>query len=176
MFKPCDIVEYLGHFKSIVSSLACIATKQWHPRWKIPLENPWKHDFRNSKFQNVPRCLSSKELPLVWPFQSRLLFILSLLLKNFLTALIHQRVIWTTLLLPTSAWHMICFQVRQNTKITLSTSCSIKDAVDPWKQDGVEYVNVVKAKWECAHMKELRCTIGIYGFHKFKLQPFWTCQ
>ena len=28
--------------------------------------------------------------------------------------------------------------------MTLSMSWSIKDAVDPWKQDGVEYVNVVK--------------------------------
>ena len=141
--------------------------------WK-PLET-W---FPRLEFQNVATrlLLSPKELPLVRPFQSHLLFIISLLLKNFLTALIHQRVIWTTSLLPTSAWHMIWFQVRQNTNITLSTSWFIKDAVDPWKQDGVEYVNEVKAKWERAHMKELRRTIGIYSFHKLKLQPFWTSQ
>ena len=38
----------------------------WRPWWKIPLENPWKHHFRDSNFQNVPRCLRAQELvPLV---------------------------------------------------------------------------------------------------------------
>ena len=38
-----------------------------HPRWKIPLENPWKYHFWDSKFQNVPRCLGLQELvPLAW--------------------------------------------------------------------------------------------------------------
>ena len=33
---------------------------------EIPLENPWKWHFRDSKFQNVARCLSPKKLvPLV---------------------------------------------------------------------------------------------------------------
>ena len=53
-----------------------------HPQWKIPLENPWKCYFRDFKFQNVPRGLS------LWrKLQSRLLFIISLPLENFLTAL-----------------------------------------------------------------------------------------
>ena len=34
----------------------------WPPRWKIPLVNSWKCNFRDSKFQNVPRCLSPQEL------------------------------------------------------------------------------------------------------------------
>ena len=170
-------MECLGHFDSIVPSLACIPTKQWLPGGKYLLKTPGNmiSETRISKCRYTP-ILSPKELPLVRPFQSHLLFIISLLLKNSLTALIHQRVIWTTSLLPTSAWHMIWFQVRQNTNITLSMSWFIKDAVDPWKQDGVEYVNEVKAKWERAHMKELRRTIGIYSFHKLKLQPFWTSQ
>ena len=28
MFEPCDVVECLGHFDSIVHSLVCIPTKQ----------------------------------------------------------------------------------------------------------------------------------------------------
>ena len=37
-----------------------------HPHWKIPLKKTWKCDFRDSKFQNVPRCLGPPELvPLV---------------------------------------------------------------------------------------------------------------
>ena len=38
----------------------------WRLWWKIPLENPWKRHFRDSKFQNVPRCLGPQEfVPLV---------------------------------------------------------------------------------------------------------------
>ena len=38
----------------------------WRPRWKIPIEHPWRRDFRDSKFQNVPRCLGpQKRAPLV---------------------------------------------------------------------------------------------------------------
>ena len=37
-----------------------------HLRWKIPRENPCERHFRDSKFLNVPRCLSPQELlPLV---------------------------------------------------------------------------------------------------------------
>ena len=146
-------MECLGHFDSIVPSLACIPTKQWLPGVKYLLKTPGNmiSETRISKCRYTP-ILSPKELPLVRPFQSHLLFIISLLLKNFLTALIHQRVIWTTSLLPTSAWHIIWFQVRQNTNITLSTSWFIKDAVDPWKQDGVEYVKWSKGKMRtCTH-------------------------
>ena len=66
-FEPCNVVEWLEHFDDIVPSLACILMKQrWHPRWKIPFENPWKLHFQDSKFQNVPRHLSPQEImPLV---------------------------------------------------------------------------------------------------------------
>ena len=53
------------------------------------LENPWKYDFRDSKFQNIPTCLGLQELVPLVRTQSRLLFIISLPLKNFLTALQH---------------------------------------------------------------------------------------
>ena len=33
--------------------------------WKIPLENPWKWHFPDSKFQNVPRCFSPQEFVLL---------------------------------------------------------------------------------------------------------------
>ena len=61
----------------------------WHPRWwRIPLENPWKCHFGDSKFQNVARCHGPQELVPWCEFQSRLQFIIiCLLLKNFLTAL-----------------------------------------------------------------------------------------
>ena len=65
----CNIVERLGLFEGIVPSLVCILTKQdmWHPRWKMPLGNPWKRHFWGSKIQNIPRCLAPQELvPLVW--------------------------------------------------------------------------------------------------------------
>ena len=54
----------------------------------IPLENHWKWHFRDSKFQNVPRCLSPKKLVLFGSFQSHLLFIISLLLKTILQSCI----------------------------------------------------------------------------------------
>ena len=56
-------MECLGHFDSIVPSLACILMVS---TVEIPLENPWKWHFQDSKSQNVPRCLSPKKLvPLV---------------------------------------------------------------------------------------------------------------
>ena len=40
-FKLCNVVKRLGHFDSIVPSLACILTKQHGVcGGKIPLENP----------------------------------------------------------------------------------------------------------------------------------------
>ena len=51
-FEPCDVMECLGHFDSIVPSLACIPTKQWLPGGKYLLKTPG-----DSKFQNVPTCL-----------------------------------------------------------------------------------------------------------------------
>ena len=67
MFELCDVGECLGHFDGIVPS-QCILTKQHgvHDGDTVPLENPWKWHFQDSKFENVPRCLSPKKLvPLV---------------------------------------------------------------------------------------------------------------
>ena len=49
-------------------SQSCVYSDKttWRPRWKIPLETPWKWHFRDSKFQNVPWCLGPQKLvPLV---------------------------------------------------------------------------------------------------------------
>ena len=56
--------------------------RTWRLQLKMCLEKPWKWHFRDSKFQNF------KNLCLWCKFQSCLLFIIRLLLKNFLTALI----------------------------------------------------------------------------------------
>ena len=65
-----SLVECLGHFDSIVPSLARILTKQHGVRsgkYSVPLENLWKGHFQDSKFQTVPRYLGPQELvPLVW--------------------------------------------------------------------------------------------------------------
>ena len=81
--KRSNCAIRLGHFDGIVPSLLFILTKQ------IPCENPWKRHFQDSNFQNVPIIDGSalKHLCLWCKFQSHLLFIISLLLKNFLTAL-----------------------------------------------------------------------------------------
>ena len=78
-------MERLEHFNG--SSQSCVYSDEttWRLRWKIPLENPWRRHFRDSKFQNVPTIDASAHL---WcEFQSRLLFVISLLLRDFLTAL-----------------------------------------------------------------------------------------
>ena len=72
MLEPCNVVKCLGHFNGIVPSLVCILDVFWRNNMAsvvdIPLGNPWKWHFWDSKnFQNVPRCLSPKKLvPLVW--------------------------------------------------------------------------------------------------------------
>ena len=72
MLEPCNVVKCLGHFNGIVPSLVCILNVFWRNNMvsavDIPLGNPWKWHFWDSKnFQNVPRCLSPKKLvPLVW--------------------------------------------------------------------------------------------------------------
>ena len=49
----------------------------WHPRWwRIPLENPWKCHFRDSKFQNVATCHDPQERVPWCESQRRLLFII----------------------------------------------------------------------------------------------------
>ena len=90
-FVKCSnrAIILLGHFDGIVSSLVYSDETTWHPRWKIPLENLWKHHFRDSNFQNVSTIDASslKNLCLWYELQSYLLFIIRLLLRNFLTAL-----------------------------------------------------------------------------------------
>ena len=85
---PWSVLYVLHCYQSCVYS----DETTWCPQWKIRHENLWKHDFRDSKFQNVPRCLGPNKLvPLIWcKFQSCLLFIISLLLKNLLTALTNE--------------------------------------------------------------------------------------
>ena len=88
MFEPCDVVEHLRHISGIVPSLVCILTKQ--------------HGFCSGKYllktsgNSISETLSVKisldvsalkNLCLWCKFQSCLLFIISLLLKTFLTAL-----------------------------------------------------------------------------------------
>ena len=77
----------MGHFDSIVLSLACVLTKLC-PRWKIPLENLWK--CQTLIFKMSLDASGLKNLCLCYEFQSRLLFIFRLLLRNFLTALYLQ--------------------------------------------------------------------------------------
>ena len=59
-------MERLGDFDSIVPSLVCIPTKQHGVcGGKYLLKTP-ERNFRDTKFQNAPRCLGPKELvPLV---------------------------------------------------------------------------------------------------------------
>ena len=66
----------------------------WLLRWKIPLENPWKRHFQDSKFQNALAASPVKNLCLWCKFQIHLLFIVSLLLKNFLTALHYINILY----------------------------------------------------------------------------------
>ena len=90
MFKPCDVLESLGHFNSIVASLVCILMKQRALRGeKCPLKTPANAISDTRIFKNLmfPDASALKNLCLWCKFQSRLLFIISLLLKNVLTAL-----------------------------------------------------------------------------------------
>ena len=59
MFELCNVVECMGHFDVFLPN-NMVSTVE------IPLVNPWKWHFQDSKFQNVPRCLSPKKpVPLV---------------------------------------------------------------------------------------------------------------
>ena len=79
----CAIIV-LGNFDGIASSLVYSDETTWHPRWKIPLENLWKHHFRDSNFQNISTIYASspKNFCLWCELQSYLLFIIRLLLRN----------------------------------------------------------------------------------------------
>ena len=87
-FEPCDVVERLGHFDGIASSLACIPTKQHGVRGgKYLLNTPGDAISETLNFKMSLDASALKNLCLWCEFQSCLLFIISLLLKNFLTAL-----------------------------------------------------------------------------------------
>ena len=45
-------------------SQSCVYSDEttWCPQWKMWHENLWKRNFRDSKFQNVPRCLRLNKL------------------------------------------------------------------------------------------------------------------
>ena len=93
-FEPCDVVERLGHFDGIASSLACIPTKQHGVRGgKYLLNTPGDAISEILNFTMSLDASALKNVRLWCEFQSRLLFIISLLLKNFLTAL---HTIWCT--------------------------------------------------------------------------------
>ena len=93
MFKPCDVLERLGHLDSLVPStgLACILTKQHGIRGgKYHLKTPENAISKTLIFKMSLDALALNNLCLWCKFQSCLLFIISLLLKNFLTALTRQ--------------------------------------------------------------------------------------
>ena len=81
-------MECLGHFDGIVPSLACILMKQHGVHGgKYLLNTPANTISETLNFKVSLDALALKNLCLWCEFQSRLLFIISLLLKNFLTAL-----------------------------------------------------------------------------------------
>ena len=91
MFEPCDVVERLGHFNDIILSLACILTKQHGVRGgKFLLKSPGNAISETLNFKMSLDASALKNLCLWCEFQSHLLFIISLLLKTFLTALLFR--------------------------------------------------------------------------------------
>ena len=81
-------MECLAHFDCIVPSLACILTKQHGVHvGKYILKLPGNDISETLNFKVSLDASAFKNLCLWCKFQSRLLFIISLLLKNFLTAL-----------------------------------------------------------------------------------------
>ena len=91
MFEPCDVVERMGHFNGIIPSLACILTKQNGVRGgKFLLKTPGNAISETLNFKMSLDTSALKNLCLWCEFQSHLLFIISLLLKTFLTALLFR--------------------------------------------------------------------------------------
>ena len=88
MFELCDVVEHLRHFGGVVSGLLCILTKQ-HGLCcgKYLLKPPGNSISETLSVKMSLDASALKNLYLWCKFQSCLLFIISLLLKNFLTAL-----------------------------------------------------------------------------------------
>ena len=88
MFEPCDVVEHLRHFDGIVPSVVSILTKQHGVhRGRYFLKIPGNAISETLNFNMFLDASALKNLCLWCEFQSRLLFIISLLLENFLTAL-----------------------------------------------------------------------------------------
>ena len=81
-------MECLGNFDGIVLSLACILAKQHTVHGgKYFLKTPGNLISKTLNFKMSLGASALKNLCLWWKFQSRLLFVISLILKNFLTAL-----------------------------------------------------------------------------------------
>ena len=83
----------------------------------VEKKNPWKCHFQDSKFQNVPRCLSPQELvPLVQvPKLPTIHYLLAL--KNLLTALSdHQHSLFGWLLTGGSTVEPTCKQLNGKNK------------------------------------------------------------
>ena len=88
MFKPCGVVERIGHFDGIVPSLACIPTKQHGVcGGKYLLKTPGNAISETLNFKISLDALALSNLCLWFEFQSCLQFIISLLIEKFLTAL-----------------------------------------------------------------------------------------
>ena len=91
MFEPCDVVERLGHFNGIILSLACVLTKRHDFRGgKFLLKSPGNAISETLNFKMSLDASALKNLCLWCEFQSHLLFIISLLLKTLLTALLFR--------------------------------------------------------------------------------------
>ena len=87
-FELYDVVEHLGHFDSIVPSPGCIPTKQHGVRrGKYLLKTLENSISETLNFKMLLDASALRNLCLWCKFQSRSLLIISLLLKNFLTAL-----------------------------------------------------------------------------------------
>ena len=88
MFEPWDGLEHLGQFDGIVPSLVCIRMKQHGIRGgKYLLKSSGNAISKTLNFKKSPDASPVKFLCLWGKFQSHLPFIISLLPKNFLTAL-----------------------------------------------------------------------------------------
>ena len=88
MLKPFDVVECLGHFNGIIPSLAGILKNQHGVRiGKFLLNTPGNAISETLNFKMSLDSSTLKNLFLWCEFQIRLPFIISLRLKNFLTAL-----------------------------------------------------------------------------------------
>ena len=91
MIKLCDVLERLGHLDGIVPIIAYTLTKQHDVRGeKYLLKIPGNPISETLIFKMSLDASALINLCLWCEFQRCLLFIISLLLKNFLTALTRQ--------------------------------------------------------------------------------------